>query len=264
MQIPFLTHPNFSFAGISYGFFTREGGVSEGLFSSLNCGVGSGDKPLHVRENLRRVTEALGVEQDQLVFCRQIHSKILQEVKKPWKVEARPRGDALLTQEKGIALAVLGADCAPVLFCDPTRNIIASAHAGWKGALGGVIETVIANFIAKGSKAEDIHAVIGPCIQQNSYEVGPEFPENFLKQDAENQNFFRPSRRDGHFLFDLPGYVLRRLNLAGIKNAHSHGADTMSDEERFFSYRRATLRKEISNGTLISAIVIKGAEGLSD
>lgn len=253
---PFLTHPSFSFPGIAYGFFTREGGVSEGIFSSLNCGMGSGDTPEHVRENLRRVTEALGAEQDRLVFCWQIHSKIVHEVKKPWGMDARPQGDALLTEEKGIALAALGADCVPVLFHDPVRKTIASAHAGWKGAFGGVIESVIANLIAKGSRTEDIHAVIGPCIQQNSYQVGPEFPENFLKQDAANENFFKPSRREGHFLFDLPGYVLRRLNLAGIKNAHSHGADTMSDAERFFSYRRATLRKEKAHGTLLSAILL--------
>jgi YfiH family protein len=256
MSAPFLTHPAFSFPRIRYGFFTREGGMSEGFFASLNCGANGKDNPAHVARNLRRVAEAVEAADENLVFCRQIHSKIVHEIKTPWVREDRPQGDALVTDAPAIALGVLSADCAPVLFHDPVKNIIGAAHAGWKGAVGGVGEETITAMERKGSQAKDIHAVIGPCIQQNSYEVGPEFPEPFLKQDAAYKNFFKPALAAEKYLFDLPGYIKARLLLRGVKQALSLGYDTASDVQRFFSYRRAHQRKEPNHGTLISVITL--------
>jgi YfiH family protein len=248
---PFLTHPALQ---AHHGFFTREGGVSQGLFASLNCGERQ-EEPKNVEENLRRVAEAMQVPSDRLVSCAQIHSTTVMTVGRPWVRDEKPKADAMVTKEKGLALGVKTADCGPVLFHDAKANVIGAAHAGWKGAVNGILEETISAMEELGAKAKDITAVIGPSIQQNSYEVGPEFSVPFLKQDAANEAFFKKGNREGYPLFDLPGYILQRLKLRGL-NAHSIGFDTCSDEKRFFSYRRATLRGEKEHGTLISVIVL--------
>lgn len=249
--IPFLTMPA---VPTPHAFFTREGGVSKGAFESLNCALGSNDTIENVEENLRRVAWAMKVEPTRLLFCKQIHSATVMTLSQPWAREERPQADALVTREKNIALGILTADCAPVLFCDDKAGVIGAAHAGWRGALSGVCEKTIKAMQALGAAPEHIHAVIGPCIQQNSYEVGPDFPAEFLKQDETNAAFFKASPKPLHFLFDLPAYILQRLRLAGLAQPLSLGLDTRSDETRFFSYRRRCLKGDAHNGTLISVI----------
>lgn len=242
--------------GLRHGFFTRAGGVSEGLFASLNCGFGSGDDPANVAENRRRVAAALGLGPDRLATCYQIHSPAVVTVEAPWRYEDRPRADALVTRTPGLALGILTADCAPVLFADPEARIIGAAHAGWRGAVGGVLEATVAAMRALGASPDRLRAAIGPCIAQASYEVGPEFPAPFLAEDAAYQVFFRPAQRGGHFHFDLPGYVARRLQRLGLGRVEWTGGDTAAEPERFFSYRRSCLLKEPDYGRAISAICL--------
>ncbi len=251
----FLTHPALNNKKSCHGFFTREGGVSAGLFSSLNCRYKSKDDPENIRENLRRVADASRIAPQNLLTCRQIHSSHVLTVEKPWPPHERPEADGMVTTQKGFGLGILTADCAPVLFHDEKAGVAGAAHAGWKGARRGVMENTLAAMEKLGASRQDIRAVIGPCIQQNSYEVGPEFMEDFLKQDRENGAFFKKSEKPGHFLFDLPGYCRRRLKWAGVET-HSLGLDTCSDEARFFSYRRRTLRGEPTHGTLVSVIAL--------
>jgi YfiH family protein len=253
---PFLTHSAFKPDGIRYGFFTREGGVSTGVFESLNVSErpNERDTPENVQENLRRIAEAMGVEASQLISCKQTHSKIVMTVDKPWTV--RPEADGIVTKTRGLALGIKTADCGPVLFHDDKANVIGACHAGWRGAVGGVLEETVKSMEKLGATASNISAIVGACIQQNSYEVGPEFPAPFLKQDEANNAFFKKAPRENHFLFDLPGYIQHRLKLLGLKQALTLGFDTCTDEKRFFSYRRATLRKDGDNGTLLSVIVL--------
>ena len=245
-------------AGIRHGFFTREGGVSDGLYASLNCGFGSNDDPANVAENRRRVAATLGLAADRLVTCYQIHSPTVATVDAPWRLEERPRADALVTRTPGLALGILTADCAPVLFADPAARIIGAAHAGWRGAVGGVLEATVAAMGALGAEPSRLVAAIGPCIAQASYEVGPEFPAPFLAQDATNLAFFVPARREGFFLFDLPGYIARRLKRLGLGRVEQTGGDTAGEPDRFFSYRRSCLLKEPDFGRGISAISLAG------
>lgn len=256
MSTPFLTHPQFAPSAASYGFFTRMGGVSHGYFESLNCGMGSGDLLDHVYENQRRIAAEFNQPLERLLFCKQIHSNKVITVTQPWERHLRPEADAMVTTQKGIALAVMSADCAPVLFYEPNTHIIGAAHCGWKGAIGGVLEATIDAIIALGGKREDIQSCIGPCIQQGSYEVGPEFIKPFLEQSPTNQSLFTPSTREGHFMFNLPGYAAKRLALAGITYNHSIALDTVSDEKRFFSYRRKTLNDDLQNGVQMSVICL--------
>lgn len=256
MSLPFLTHPDFNPAKASYGFFTRQGGVSHGHFESLNCGLGSGDLLDHVYENHRRIASEFSVDVDKLLFCKQVHSNKVITVTAPWQRQQRPEADAMVTTQSGIALAVMSADCASVLFYEPNRHIIAAAHAGWKGALGGVIEATVNTIEQLGGSRQAIYSCIGPCIQQDSYEVGPEFPQPFLAQSASNQSLFKPSARDGHFLFNLPGYIAKRLALSGIVQNHSIALDTLSNPQRFFSYRRRTLHDDLQNGVQMSVIAL--------
>lgn len=251
---PFVTHA--ALQPVRHGFFGREGGVSQNSFASLNCGPSSGDEVDAVLENQKRLCGAIGAAPEKLVYCKQIHSAKVVEVKTPWAWQDRPEADGLVTKEKGITLGVLTADCAPVLFMDNKAGVIGAAHAGWKGALAGVLEETIAAMQRLGSARKNIIVVIGPCIQQNSYEVGAEFKDAFLKQAAENDVFFRLSSKQGHFLFDLPAYALARLRTAGIAEAHSLGLDTQSDDKRYFSYRRTTLKKEAKNGVQMAAICL--------
>jgi YfiH family protein len=242
--------------GIRHAFFTREGGVSDGIFASLNCGFGSSDAPENVAANRARAAATIEVEADRLVTCHQIHSPEAVEVTRPWRREKNPRADAMVTRSPGVALGILTADCAPVLFADAEARVIGAAHAGWRGAVGGVLDATIARMVRLGAEPRRIRAAVGPCIGQRSYEVGPEFPAPFLAEDPENARFFLPAPRTGHFLFDLGGYVEARLRLAGIGRVERAPHDTAAEEERFFSYRRACLRGEKDYGRFLSAIAL--------
>lgn len=242
--------------GISHGFFTREGGVSEGLFASLNCSFGSGDDAGKVTENRSRVMAALGLERDRLVTCYQIHSPTVAVVDTVWQHAERPHADALVTRHRGIGLGILTADCVPVLFADAQAEIIGAAHAGWRGALGGVIEATVAAMTALGAAPHRLRAGIGPAIAQASYEVGPEFPAPFLAEDAANAGFFIAAARAGHFMFDLPGYVARKLERLGLARVGRTGGDTAAEADRFFSYRRSCLAKESDYGRALSVIAL--------
>ena len=239
--------------GLRHGFFTREGGVSEGHYASLNCGFGSGDEPARVAENRARIAGRLKVPAERLVTVYQIHSPEVVVADEPWRPGDAPQADALVTDRPGLALGILTADCVPVLFADPAAGIIGAAHAGWKGARGGVLASTVAAMSRLGARPERMVAAIGPCIAQDSYEVGPEFPGQFEGDEAA---FFKPSARPGHFLFDLGGLVEKRLADEGIGVVSRCAADTAAEEERFFSYRRATLRGEPVYGRGLSVIVL--------
>ncbi|UUP16341.1 peptidoglycan editing factor PgeF [Nitratireductor thuwali] len=245
--------------GIAHGFFTRAGGVSKGLYGGLNVGLGSGDARAAVEENRRRVAHRLGVAEDALVTLHQCHSADVVEVKEPF-AGARPQADAMVTDRPGLALGVLAADCGPVLFADRQARVIAAAHAGWQGALSGIMEATIEAMERLGARRQTICAALGPSISRDNYEVGPEFVARFVEADPSNEVYFRaPSGgapREGHAFFDLNLYTVDRLTRAGVR-AHMLGLCTYADEERFFSYRRATHRGETDYGRQISAIVLE-------
>lgn len=244
--------------GIDHRFFTRHGGVSDGLYSSLNCGYGSGDSPDNVRENRRRAAESFSVGETDLLTLHQIHSTdVLTVAEARWTSPGAPKADGLVTDRPGVVLGVLAADCAPVLLADNAGGVIGACHAGWKGALGGVVEVTIAAMEKLGARREAIRAVIGPCIGRDSYEVGPEFPAPFLTQDAAHAEFFKPSPRTGHFIFDLASYLLNRINRAGVA-ATATRHDTLTATEDFFSYRRNTLQGVRDYGRGLSAIALRG------
>ena len=243
--------------GIRHAFFTRQGGVSEGLFGSLNCGFGSGDEPQRVAANRAIAMARLGQTSDRLVTVRQIHSARVVVVERPWRREESPLADGLVTAVPGIALGVLAADCAPILFHDPVARVIGAAHGGWRGALNGVVDATISWMAALGAERPRIRAAIGPCIARRSYEVGPEFPQPFVAEDPGNMSYFAPAPCSGRFLFDLGGYIAHRLARAGIATVEVAQHDTLAEEERFFSYRRACLRGERSYGRGLSAIVLE-------
>ena len=243
--------------GVQHRFFTRRGGVSDGLFSSLNCGYGSADSPDNVRENRRRAAATFDLGEADLLTVHQIHSRdVLTVGAERWTSPGAPKADALVTDRPGVALGVMSADCAPVLFADSTARVIGAAHAGWKGALGGVTEATIEAMEKLGAKRERVRAVVGPCIGRDSYEVGPEFPAPFLAHDEAAGAFFRPAPRTGHFIFDLAGYLVRRLGIAGVE-ASATGHDTLTDTEDFFSYRRNTLQGVRDYGRGLSAIALR-------
>jgi YfiH family protein len=244
---------------IDHRFFTRRGGVSDGLYSSLNCGYGSGDSPDNVRENRRRAAETFALGETDLLTLHQIHSTdVLAVGAERWTSPGAPKADGLVTNRPGVALGVLAADCAPVLLADNRAGVIGAAHAGWKGALGGVVEATIAAMEKLGARRESIRAAIGPCIGRDTYEVGPEFPAPFLKQDEANSAYFKTAPRAGHFIFDLAGYLLRRIAAAGV-TVRSTGHDTLGTPDDFFSYRRNTLQGVRDYGRGLSAIALKGA-----
>ena len=242
---------------IRHAFFTRAGGVSTGLYASLNVGFGSGDAPAAVAENRARAAARLDLKPDRLVTCYQVHSPTCVTVTEPWTQENAPKADAMVTKVPGLALGILTADCAPVLFADAKAKVIGAAHAGWKGAKGGVLEATINAMVELGAKPSRIVAAIGPCIAQRSYEVGPEFPAPFFEEDPRNRDYFAPARKPEHFLFDLPGYVTRRLGDAGVEVVQRCPNDTVVEEDRFFSYRRSCLRGEPDYGRGLSAIVLQ-------
>jgi YfiH family protein len=241
---------------VRHGFFTRQGGVSAGLFVSLNCGFGSGDRTENVARNRASAMDQLGLAGDRLVTCRQIHSARVVTVDRAWRREEAPQADGLVTRVRGIALGVLAADCAPVLFHDPVAEIIGAAHGGWRGALAGIAEAMLDGMEALGAQRGRIRAAIGPCIAQASYEVGPAFPEAFLAKDPESISDFALALRPGHFMFNLKGYIARRLVQAGTTIVDPLPFDTVAEEDRFFSYRRACLRGEPAYGRGLSAIAI--------
>lgn len=246
-------------AGIRHGFFTREGGVSEGLYASLNTGLGSRDDRAAVHENRARVARALGVEPRHFVTPYQVHSPDVFVVEEPWTPGDGPKVDALVSNRPGIAIGVSAADCGPVLFADAGAGVVGAAHAGWKGAFGGVLEATVAAMEALGARRGEIVAVLGPTISRAAYEVGPEFSARFLAADPSNAAFFTPSAREGHAMFDLPGYIGRRLAAAGVGTAGDVELCTYSDEARFYSYRRATHRGEPDYGRLVAAIALDAA-----
>lgn len=244
-------------SGITHGFFTRLGGVSEGIYASLNCGPGSGDDPHAVTENRRRVMEALEAEEAGLFTLSQIHSNKVVCVRVPWSDAARPQADAMVTNLPNHAIGILTADCGPVLFADSNAGVIGAAHAGWKGALGGVLENTITAMEQLGSTRANITAVLGPCIGKDSYEVGPEFYENFMAARGDYHAHFSKSGKAGHFYFDLSGFILENLRESGLSQASSLAMDTYADAAKFFSYRRSTHHHEKDYGRQISVVMLK-------
>lgn len=242
---------------IRHAFFTREGGTSQGLYTSLNCGPGSKDDPKSVTENRARAMAMMDLPPEALITVHQAHTPETVVVDGPWPEGGRPVADAMVTTTPGLALGILTADCAPVLFADRRGLVVGAAHAGWKGAIGGVLENTVDKMVALGGRKTSIVAAIGPCIGQRSYEVGPDFPAPFLAEDPQNHDFFAEAGRPGHFLFDLPGYISRKLSRLGIRDVTRVPADTCRDENRFFSYRRTTLRAEPDYGRQLSVITLE-------
>jgi len=256
-EVPTLVSPLLAeLPGVRHAFFTRQGGVSEGLFASLNVGRGSGDDPADVAENRARAAAALGRTAAQLSTCYQIHSARPVVTDVPLG-DARPQGDAVVTATLGVLCGALAADCAPVLIADPEARVVAAVHAGWRGALAGVVEAAVAAMARLGAAPGRISAAVGPCIGPASYEVGLEFLAAFTAADAANARFFARGAIAEKRLFDLPGFVLSRLAAAGVTRAAWTGHDTLADEARFFSNRRATHRGERDYGRLLSAITLE-------
>ncbi|MES2835420.1 MAG: peptidoglycan editing factor PgeF [Pseudomonadota bacterium] len=248
-----ITHPLLERAGVRHGFFTRAGGVSTGLYKGLNTGVGSNDDPAAVAENRRRMAGWFGRGADDIAACFQIHSAVCRVAEAGWRGD-RPEGDSVVTASPGVVCGVLTADCAPVLFADAEAGVIGAAHAGWKGALGGIIHSTVSAMQANGADPRRIVAVVGPTIAQASYEVGADYQERFEHHDPGAGRFFAPGEAPDKRLFDLPGFVLWRLEQAGVSEAAWTGHDTRTDATRFYSNRRAYLNGEPDFGRLMSAI----------
>ena len=245
-----------SIPGLRHAFFTRHGGVSGGFYESLNGGLGSDDDPANVAENRRRMAEQMGVTPSHFLSVWQIHSPDAVVASGPWESAARPRADALVTRTEGLAIGVTAADCGPILFVDPNARVVGAAHAGWKGALSGILESTVEAMEKLGAERSGIVAAIGPLIRQHSYEVGGEFIERFVEADAENALFFLPSAREGHAMFDLAGFIRMRLENNGVLMIDDIGIDTYSDD-RFYSYRRSVHRKEPDYGRHVHAIALE-------
>jgi YfiH family protein len=258
MRQTLQAHSLAKLAGIRHGFFTRSGGVSQGVYATLNGGTGSDDVPDKVAENRARMAAVLGVAPDRLLTAYQIHSPDVVVAERPWTREDRPRADAIVTRTPGLAVGVSTADCGPLLFADSQAGVVGAAHAGWRGALTGVVEATIAAMEALGADRGRIAAALGPTIRQWNYEVGPEFVERFLAADAANARFFTASKRDGHALFDLTGYIAERVARAGIEDFEDLGLCTFAEPERFYSYRRMTLLGEPDYGRHVNAIALAG------
>lgn len=252
----YFTEPGFAAGGVFHGFFGRSGGVSEGVYAGLNCGNGSNDDPAAVAENRRRVAEEAGCAAENLRTLYQVHGDVCVVSAGQKGVEA----DGHVTDQAGVALGVLTADCAPVLFYgekDDGAPVIGAAHAGWGGAFKGVLGATVEQMKALGAREESLQAIIGPCIAQSSYEVGFDFADQFLKQDEANEVFFKSAQKDGHLMFDLAGYCALRLSQAGLKQVFIKDVDTYANADRFFSYRRTTHAGEPDYGRQISVIAIR-------
>lgn len=242
--------------GLRHAFFSREGGVSDGVYAGLNGGLGSRDDPARVAENRRRMAERMGVAPSHLIGVHQIHSPDAIVATGPWSGAERPKADAVVTRQEGLAISVTTADCGPILFVDPKARVIGAAHAGWKGALTGVLESTIDVMEGLGADRGRIAAAIGPLIRQPSYEVGGEFVQRFVDADPDNALFFLPGAREGHSMFDLAGFIRMRLENAGVSMIDDLGVDTYADE-RFYSYRRSVHRGEPDYGRLVHAIALE-------
>lgn len=238
-----------------HAFFTRAGGVSTGVYESLQCGLGArDDAPEAIAENRARAARAVGAAPEALVTAYQIHSADARAVATPWPVDAAPRIDGMASAAPGVALGVLTADCAPVLLEDRAAGVVGACHAGWRGARAGIIEATVAEMLALGATRARIAAAIGPCIGPDAYEVGPEYRARFLEDAPDNERFFRPAPRPEHFLFDLPGYCAARLGAAGVAVVEPLGRCTYSEPDAFYSHRRSAHRQETDYGRLISII----------
>jgi YfiH family protein len=253
-ELPVLTSALLDVPGVRHAFFTRQGGVSEGIYASLNVGLGSRDDLEAVRENRRRAAARLGASQ--LLTCYQVHSALAVVADGAWPGEA-PEADAVVSRAAGAACGALAADCAPVLLVDPEARVVAAAHAGWKGALGGVVEAAVEQMEAQGAQRARLRAVIGPCIGPKSYEVGLEFLERFVAADSAYERFFARGAASEKRMFDLPGFVLERLRAAGVGACAWIGRDTCAEADLFFSNRRAFKQGEPDYGRLLSAIVLE-------
>jgi YfiH family protein len=242
--------------GLRHAFFSREGGVSGGIYQSLNGGISSRDDASNVAENRKRMAEELGVEPRRFLTAFQIHSPDVAVATGPWDTASRPRADAIVTATENLAIGVTAADCGPVLLVDPGARVIGAAHAGWKGALTGVLESTVKAMEQLGAERAGMVAAIGPLIRQHSYEVGPEFVERFVQADRDNRRFFIAASRAGHAMFDLAGFIRMRLENAGVLMIDDIGVDTYSDQ-RFFSYRRSVHRGEPDYGRHVHAIVLE-------
>ncbi|WP_246661957.1 peptidoglycan editing factor PgeF [Prosthecodimorpha hirschii] len=243
--------------GIAHGYFTRQGGVSTGLYGSLNIGLGSADDRESVLENRGRVADRLGVARDRLAMPYQIHSPDVIVVEESWGPGQGPKADAVVTARPGVAVGVSTADCGPILFADAEARVVGAAHAGWKGAFGGVLEATLDAMQGLGARRDRIVAVLGPTISAAAYEVGPEFVARFVAADPDNARHFAPSEKPDHAMFDLPAYIVQRLRSAGVAHAENLDLCTYADEARFYSYRRMTHRGEPDYGRLVSAITIR-------
>jgi YfiH family protein len=242
--------------GLRHAFFSRHGGVSNGVYAALNGGIGSNDDPANVAENRRRMAEQIGVTPERLLTAYQVHSPEVVVASAPWDMASRPRADAIVTRTEGLAIGITAADCGPILLVDPNARVVGAAHAGWKGALTGIVESTLQAMEKLGAERSSTVAAIGPLIRQRSYEVGSEFVERFIETDAESALFFLPAAREGHAMFDLAGFIRRRLENAGVLVIDDIGIDTYSDE-RFFSYRRSVHRKEPDYGRHVHAIALE-------
>jgi YfiH family protein len=252
LQAPALA----ALAGIRHAFFTRGGGVSDGIYASLNGGPGSEDAPANVSENRARMAAMLGVRPDRFLTAYQVHSPDVVTIERPWTAQERPRADAIVTRTPGLAIGVTTADCGPVLLADQQAGVIGAAHAGWRGAATGILEATVAAMERCGADRARMVAALGPMIRQPNYEVGPELVARFTAEDGTNARFFQPSPRPDHALFDLPGYIAARLARAGVARVEDLGHCTYGDPARFFSYRRSTHHQERDYGRHINAIAL--------
>lgn len=253
----YLTSELDAIQGVAHGFFTRQGGVSGGIYNSLNCGFKNDDKPENVAANRARVAETLGLPPSHLLIAKQVHGIHTERVTAPWDNLHAPEADALVTNLPGLGLGILTADCVPILLAATNAPVIGAAHAGWRGAQNGIIESVVTEMEKLGAERARIHAVIGPCIGANSYEVKDDYRETFMALSSTNDKFFKPSPRRGHWLFNLPGYVTQRLHTVGVKNVSDIRQDTLTGEASFFSNRRAFLRSEKHFGLQVSVIALR-------
>jgi YfiH family protein len=242
--------------GIRHAFFTRAGGVSDGIYASLNGGIGSRDAPAKVAENRARMAAVLAVRPERLLTAYQTHSADVVTAESPWRPDTRPRADAIVTATRGLAIGVTTADCGPVLFADPEAGVIGAAHAGWRGAFHGVLEATIAALERGGAQRSRVVVALGPMIRQPNYEVGAEFVARFRAADAANTRFFKAAARPGHALFDLPGYIAARLRSCGIDHIEDVGRCTYGEPLEFFSYRGSTHRGEPDYGRHVNAIAL--------
>ena len=242
--------------GIAHAFFSRKGGVSSGLYASLNCGPGSRDERAHVIENRARAASALGTHETRLVTLYQVHGSVSVRVEQPWEIGDAPRADAAVTNLAGIALGILTADCAPILLADTEARVVAAVHAGWKGALAGIIESALATMEQLGARRERVASAIGPCISRQAYEVGEDMRLKMLEDEPPSEIFFEPADRCRHWRFDLAGFAEDRLVRGGVRDVSCLGLCTYDGEAAFYSYRRATHRGENDYGRQLSAILL--------